>query len=292
MKKLFISTLFILFFAVNVFAVEDNFDKAFAQIEKYLREHRQGLKSYVCDVKTTQFEAMMKKMTSSMPENLPRPEKPTIRKYWDSKKGMIIRLEGKNIFPYMKDISKKMSEQFALELNDYFLPLSKKMLRHKLLKNAERRLEMVNGYHRFYITFKSKTDIKDAFFKGGLPIPTNDVKSLVMSVDMNRKIVKDIYIQYNREEGYKEYKLLAEYEKVGNNELMYNIYLMADDHSVMIGFRTEFDKIDGFFLPTKQVRTGEGVNVPEEEKRVEVEFVNYKINQPLPANVFGVKKRK
>lgn len=292
MKKIFLSALFILFLTINAFAAEDNFDKSFAQIEKYLREHRPGLKNYVCDVKTTQFETMMKKMTSAMPEDLPRPEKPTIKKYWDSKKGMVIRLEGKNIFPYMKDISKKMSEQFALELYDYFLPYSSTALRRKLLKNAEKRLEIVNGYHRFYITFKDKTDIKDAFFKGGLPIPTNEVKSLVISVDMGRKIVKDVYIQYDKEEGYKEYKLLAEYKKADSNELMYNIYLMADDHSVMIGFRTEFDKIDGYFLPIKQIRTGEGINVPEEEKRVEVEFVNYKINQPLPANVFGVKKRK
>jgi len=291
MKKITFIILSLLLLSTLSFA-EENFDEAFKKAESVvISEQNKGLKSYICDVKTSQFDIMMKKMTAAMPENLPRPEKPAIKKYWDKNKGMVIRLEGKNIFPYMKEVSKKMSEQFALDLYGYFLPHQTKQLRHKLLKNADKKLEIVNGYHRFTITFKDKTDIKMAFFKGGLPIPTDNVKSITISVDMQRKLVKDVYIQYDKTEGYKEYKLLAEYKKIDDKYFLYNLYLMADDHSVMIGFRTDFDKIDGYYLPVKQIRTGEGPEVPEEEKRIEVDFTNYKINTPIPAGVFEKKKK-
>lgn len=291
MKKLVIILCLFLLPSLT-FASTENFDEAFKKAEiAVITEQNKGLKSYICDVKTTQFDTMMKKMTSAMPENLPRPDKPLIKKYWDKNKGMVIRLEGKNIFPYMQQVSQKMSEQFALDLFGYFLPAQTKQLRHKLLKDADKQLEMISGYHRFTITFKEKTDIKTAFFKGGLPIPTQDVKSLTISVDMQRKLVKDIYIKYDKTEGYQEYKLLAEYKKIDDKYFLYNLYLMADDHSVMIGFRTDFDKIDGYILPVKQIRTGEGPEIPEEEKRIEVEFTNYKINATIPAEVFGKKKK-
>ncbi|GAB4443643.1 MAG: hypothetical protein OHK0040_14360 [bacterium] len=290
--KRFTFTLLFVFLASLAFA-EESFDRAFKNAESaVISEQNKGLKSYICDVKTSQFDIMMKKMTAAMPENLPRPEKPVIKKYWHKDKGMVIRLEGKNIFPYMKEVSKKMSEQFALDLYGYFLPKEGKQLRDKLLKTADKKLEMVSGYHRFTITFKEKTDIKNAFFKGGLPIPTQDVKSITISVDMEKRLVKDIYIQYDKAEGYKEYKLLAEYKKIDNKYFLYNLYLMADDHSVMIGFRTDFDKIGDYYLPVKQIRTGEGPEVQEEEKRIEVEFVNYKINAPIPAGVFGKSGKK
>lgn len=291
MKKLLIILSLLLLPSLTLASTE-KFEKAFKKAEATIAsEQNKGLKSYICDVKTTQFDTMMKKMTSAMPENLPRPEKPSIKKYWDKNKGMIIRLEGKNIFPYMQQVSQKMSEQFALDLYGYFLPSQTKKLRHKLLKGADKQLEIISGYHRFTITFKEKTDIKMAFFKGGLPIPTKDVKSITISVDMERKLVKDIYIKYDKTEGYQEYKLLAEYKKIDDKYFLYNLYLMSDDHSVMIGFRTDFDKIDGYILPVKQIRTGEGSEIPEEEKRIEVEFTNYKINTNIPAEVFGKKKK-
>lgn len=288
MKRVFCTIVFILYATLSF--GEENFDALFKKAEEAVHsEQNKGLKTYICDVKTNQFEIMMKKMTANMPENLPRPEKPNIKKYWDRNKGMVIRLEGKNVFPYMKEVAKRMSEQFALDLYGYFLPKEGKALRAKLLKDADKKVELVNGYHRFTITFKDKTDIKNAFFKGGLPIPTEDVKSLTMSVDMEKRLVKDLYIQYDRKEGYKEYKLLAEYKKIEGKYFMYNLYLMADDHSVMVGFRTNFDKIGDYYLPVKQIRTGEGVDVPEEERRIEVEFTNYKINVPIPKGVFGKK---
>ncbi len=290
-KILFI-LIFIAFLENNLFAAED-FYTAFKKAETVIHsEHNPGLKSYVCDVKTSQFDKMMKKMTASMPENLPRPEKPVIKKYWDRKKGMTIKLEGKNIFPYMNEMAKKMSDQFALDLYDYFLPQQTRQLRHKLLKNAEKELEIVNGYHRFTITFKEKTDIKNAFFKGGLPIPTEDVKSVTLSVDMEKRLVKDLYITYDRTEGYKEYKLLAEYKKIENKFYMYNLYLMADDHSVMIGFRTDFGKIGDYYLPVKQIRTGEGPDVSDEERRIEVEFTNYQLNHLTADKKGGGKKNR
>lgn len=290
MKKLIL--FFLLVFLSTLAFAEENFDAAFKKAENVVVSgQNKGLKSYICDVKTSQFDIMMKKMTAAMPENLPRPEKPAIKKYWDKERGMVIRLEGKNIFPYMKEVSKKMSEQFALDLYGYFLPKDGKQLRTKLLKGAEKKLEMVSGYHRFTISFKDKTDIKNAFFKGGLPIPTQDVKSLTISVDMEKKLVKDIYIQYDKTEGYKEYKLLAEYKKIDDKFFLYNLYLMADDHSVMVGFRTDFNKVGDYYLPLKQIRTGEGPDVPEEEKRIEVEFANYQINAPIPAGVFGKLKK-
>lgn len=290
--KIIMLSIFYFMLATPLLA-EENFDEAFKKAEDTINiEQNKGLKSYICEVKTNQVDIMMKKMTAAMPEDLPRPEKPIIKKYWDRKNGMVIRLEGKNIFPYMREVSKKMSEQFALDLYDYFLPKDKKQLRHRLMKHAEKKLETIDEYQRFTITFKEKTNIDTAFFKKGLPIPTEDVKSIIMSLDTKRKLIKDMYIKYDTVAGYKEYKLLADYKNIDGKYFLYNIYLMADDHSVMVGFRTDFEKIGEYYLPVKQIRMGEGTNVPEEEKRIEVTFTDYKINEPIPADVFGKKQKK
>ncbi|MCX7965348.1 MAG: hypothetical protein N2596_01805, partial [Syntrophorhabdaceae bacterium] len=126
MRRSFWSVFFILIF------FQTSFGSPLSDIEKSVNLCLGDINSYVCDVETMQFENVMKKMTSGMPEDMGRPQKPTLRKYWHKQKGMAIRVEGKNVFPFMKEQAKRMSSQFALELSCFFLPMDMKKKREAL----------------------------------------------------------------------------------------------------------------------------------------------------------------
>lgn len=262
-----------------------DFNTVLKMTEKASNELYPGLKSYTCDVKTSQFDVMMRKMTSSMPKDMPRPESPNLKKYWHKKMGMKISLEGKNVFSYMREFSKKMTNQFALELNGFFLPKDKSKERKKLLDVANKRVEKINGGYLLIIDFQSSTNIDNIFFKNGLSIPTDKVSSLAIKIDEKDRLVKGMEIVYDSETKI-VYEIEAIYEKKENHNLLTVLNLTAHDNSVKSTFTTEFTKINGYYLPKRQIRVLEGKDIPEEQKNITVEFENYEINKKIPRRIF------
>ncbi|MCX7770078.1 MAG: hypothetical protein N2202_03235 [Proteobacteria bacterium] len=281
MKKIFI--LILLIFSNYVYA--DDFNNYYLKAEKVANEFYPKLKSYKCDVKTSQFEIMMNKMTASMPKDMPRPEKPELKKYWHHKKGMVIVLEGKNVFPYMQEFSKKMISQYALELHGFFLPVNKKKERDALLANSKKIIEFKGDEVVLSISFIKPIFIDGLFFKTGLPLPTDDVKALSFNIDKDRGLVKRMTVVSGGEKEIK-YEVIAEYENKEGHNLLKVLNLKTSDSSVVGKFVTEFGKINGYFLPIKQVRTLEGKDISEENKNIVVEFTNYLLNKKIPERVY------
>lgn len=222
-------------------------------------------------------------MTASMPEDIPRPEKPEIKKNWHYKKGMIIVLEGKNVFPYMQEFSKKMFSQFALELNGFFLPFDKKRERDLIIKGAKKYIEKGGDNVSLTLDFNNPIYVDSLFYKTGLPLPVKDVK--LFNIDKNTGLIKNMLISEGKDRAV-NYELKVEYDNRDGQYLIRYMNLSTDDDSLRAEFNTEFSKIDGYYLPAKQTRVVEGKNIPEEQKNITVEFTNYLLNKRIPERIY------
>ncbi len=277
--------LFVIFVFWNAPIFGEDFLTYLNKAEKASNEFYPKLKSYTCDIKTSQFDIMMKKMTASMPPDMPRPERPHLKKYWHYKKGMVVVLEGKNVFPYMQEFSKKMVSQFALELNGYFLSIDKKKERNELLKKSNNVVEIKDSTVILKITFENPVDVDNLFFKQGLPLPTEHIKSVTFEIDKSLGLVQKLEIKVYKE---KEviYELKADYEKKGGHNLLSKLILTSSDSSISGEFITEFGTFKGYYLPVKQTRILKGKNISQEESEITVEFSNYLLNKKIPAKVY------
>lgn len=282
MKKIILSLFFIFLISTS------GLTSPLSDIEKSTNICLGEIKSYVCDVETMQFENIMKKMTSGMPENFSRPQKPKLRKYWHYKMGMAIRVEGKNVFPYMREQAKRMSSQFALELSCFFLPMDMKKVRDELINQSEISVAQEGDIKKITISFREKKDIDNIFFKSGLSLPTKDIKAIEFLFNTKDSLLEGMNLIYEKDQiNTVKVELVIKYIDLDNKKYIDEINVSTDDGSLKSSFKTEFVKIGKYYLPAKQVRYTEGVNVPEENKRIEVNFKNYKINVKIPRKVFN-----
>jgi hypothetical protein len=282
MKKIILFVLLV-FFSVPVYG--EDFQTYLNKAEKASNVFYPKLKSYTCDIKTSQFDVMMKKMTASIPSDMPRPERPNLKKYWHYKKGMVVVLEGKNVFPYMQEFSKKMVSQFALELNGYFLPNDKKKIRDELLKKSNNGVEVKDSTVILNIIFETPMNVDNIFYKQGLPLPTDHIKSLSFEIDKSSGLVQTLRIKENKENEV-DYELKANYENKGGHNLLSKLILISSDGSISGEFVTEFGTFKGYYLPVKQTRILKGKNISYEESEIIVEFSNYLLNKKIPAKVY------
>ncbi len=281
MRKITLITLFLLFYTTI------SFGSPLSDIEKATNICLGDIKSYICDVETMQFENIMKKMTSGMPEDFDRPKKPILRKYWHKKKGMVIRVEGKEVFPYMKEQAKRMSSQFALELKCFFLPMDMKKEREALLKEAEISVSKDKDIKRVQISFKEKKDIGQLFFKTGLPLPTKNIKNIEILFNTKESLLEGMSLIYEKDQiNSVVVDLSIRYIELEGKKYIEEINLLANDGSLKSSFKTEFTKVGKYYLPSRQIRYTEGVDIPEEQRKIEVNFKNYKINARIPKKVF------
>lgn len=263
----------------------DEFNDFYSKAERASNAFYSKLKSYKCDVKTSQFDIIMNKMTASMPKDMPRPEKPELKKYWHYKKGMVVLLEGKNVFPYMQEFSKKMISQFALELNGFFLPLNKKKERDLLLKSAKKNVEFKGNEVMLDIGFSNPVHIDGLFYKTGLPLPVENVNFISFNINKDNGLINKMTVLAGRDKTV-TYEITANYDMKNNHNLLSVLKLSTSDNSLSAEFKTNFEKIDGYYLPVKQVRTLEGKEVPEEQKKIVVEFSNYLLNKKIPDKIY------
>lgn len=282
MKKILIIVFLVLFYHIGY---SNDFNEFYLKAEKASNSFYPGLKSYKCNVKTSQFDIIMNKMTASMPKDMPRPERPQLRKYWHHKKGMAVLLEGKNVFPYMQEFSKKMVSQFALELNGYFLPLDKKKERDILLNSAKKSTELKEKDVLLTIEFNNPIFVDGLFYKTGLPIPVEEVKSIAFTIEKDSGLIKKMNVLSGKD-NIVTYEITANYEKKNNHNLISVLKLTSNDNSISAEFKTEFARIDKYYLPVKQTRMIDGKNITEEQKTITVEFSDYLLNKRIPEKVY------
>lgn len=260
----------------------ENVSRAYAAIQP-------GLETYRVDIETSKLGEMLARMTAGMPPEARRPVSPVLRKYWSRAAGTsVIRAEVPDVFPYMQELVGRFSAEFAVDLRSMFLPLAaaeqrRTLLRAAAVKSYETQLEQARTQN-IEITFREPLDVEGAFYGTGLDLPRQAVKSLNMELDPNRKILKRLDITTV------DHRLTVEirHQEVQGGSLPGEIRVTTPDGSIDDGFATTFGEIEGYLLPTEQVRT---VRRPGRQETLTVRFTGYRLNLPMPEDIAGAPER-
>lgn len=256
-------------------------------IEKIARAYAKkqpALENYLVTVETDKVDQMLAKMTANLPADAPRPPSPVIRKYWQRNTGKsVIRAEGENVFPFMQEMVKRFSNDFALELYDYLLPSGRSGDRAMLAADATVKTSVNDlagsKLQTTSIQFPQATDLAGAFYGEGLSLPQTGVVRLVFDADPALELITRVEIALAEGE---VLTLEIRYRTVTAGQLPENILITSLDGRVDNRFETKFHQYDGVWLPRKQmryVRQGEKIDV------LKVTFEDYEINASFPKDV-------
>ncbi len=250
---------------------------------KAMNDQQPRLQTYRAAVETDQVAAMLARMTANMPANLPRPEVPQLFKYWDrQRQAMLVQAEGGQIFPYMQEMIRRFSSNFALELHGFFLPTARSAERTTLLAVARVQQRQTSGagggLTELELAFDPPADLQGAFFRDGLGLPQRDVSRLLLAFDGGQRLRR---LDLTTAEG-GGWTLSLGYQSAGTLQLPANLQLMGAAGTRETRVETRFAEQDGFWLPVEQrqsLRDGD-----KHEQRL-VQFHDYQVNIPLPAEV-------
>lgn len=256
-------------------------------IEKIARAYAKkqpALENYQVTVETEKVEEMLEKMTANIPADAPRPPSPLIRKYWQRSTGKsLIRAEGPNIFPYMQEMVKRFSGDFALELYDFLLPVGRSADRAGLVVDATVKTAVNDlagaKLQTTSIQFPAAVDLAGAFYGEGLSLPQAGVIRLVFDVDPELEVVKRVEVTLAAGG---VLSLEIRYRAVTAGLLPENILVTSLDGRIDNRYETKFSLYDGVWLPRKQKRF---VREGDKTDMLKVTFVDYEINAKFPKDV-------
>lgn len=257
--------------------------EALEEISRTAATQQPGLNNYQAVLETDKVAEMISKMTANMPADAPRPQPPILRKYWTREHGrVLVKADGNGAFPYMQEMVKRFSREFALELNTFFLPPHATTQRKTLATQARlQQSENLIGEERritMELTFATPTDLHQAFFADGLGLPQSGVTTLTCELDPVRKLLRrmEVVTSDNR------YSAELRYETLEKETLLTEVRVTTQDGRVDERFVNFFAPFDGFNLPARQVRTS---NRDGQQEVFVVTFSDYQINGELPAAI-------
>ncbi len=243
-----------------------------------------GLENYQARVETTKFADMLRQMTANMPPELPRPETPVLRKYWDRSTGAtLIRAEGVNVFPYMQEMVRRFSAEFAVELRSLFLPASMVGARRALLEGAtgtsSETLMEKQRLLTLQISFPAPVDLKGSFYGEGLDLPQRQVRQLLLDIDPERDLLRRLEIV--TADG-KRVAAEIRYQERKGEAFPQEVRITAPDGSIDDLFVTTFCEVEGFLLPLRQERE---ISRPDRKETITVSFSEYRVNISIPVEI-------
>jgi len=256
---------------------------ALEEISRTSATQQPGLNNYQALLETDKVAEMITKMTANMPADAPRPQPPILRKYWTREHGrVLVKADGNSAFPYMQEMVKRFSREFAIELSTFFLPPHATAQRKALFAQAHsKQSENLLGEERritVEFTFTVPTDLHQAFFADGLGLPQVGVTALTCELDPVRKILRrmEATTADNR------YSAELRYETLEKETLLTEVHVTTQDGRVDERFVNFFAPFDGFNLPARQVRT---TNRDGQQEVFIVTFSGYQINGDLPTAI-------
>lgn len=231
-----------------------------------------GLASYQVRLKTDKIAEMIAQMTAKLPPDMARPGEPELIKYWVRGRGFTIRASGP-VMPTMQQMIARFSEQFSVDLSSFFLPLDQRTQRNALLKQAKViSADNVIGSERLHgveILFAKPTDLAGAFYGTSLNLPQQAVTRLVLDIDTQKKLLRQMVIEA---EGGSRLTVDIRHADLPGVPLPSEIRITSPDGSIDDRFTTTFTEVSGFRLPAKQERQ---IRRPERTETFIVEFFNY-----------------
>jgi hypothetical protein len=243
-----------------------------------------GLESYQATVVTDRIAAMIQSSTASMPADMPRPEVPTVVKYWrrGTPRSAIVA-SGAQASPFMQQMVQRISANLAIEPDELVLPPDKGAERRRLaeqatVKNTETAVAD-NVTQRVELLFAIPADIGDAFYGNGLRLPQNGISKLQFDIDARTRTVRELVVQTAAGD-----QLLAEfrYRPVRAGLFVERVRVTSPDGKVDDRLEVTFTEVAGYLLPEKILRV---LNRPGLQDRLEVAFTDYRLNQQFPAEV-------
>lgn len=243
-----------------------------------------GLESYQATVHTDRIAATIAAMTASMPAELPRPEAPTVTKYW--RRGAprsVIIASGAQPAPFIQQMVQRISASLAIEPEELVLPPARKAERQRLVAQATIKSTATalpdQVLQRVEINFPAPTDVGDAFYGNGLRLPQNGITKLLFDIDLDSRTVRELTVQTATGEA-----LLAElrYRPVRGGLLAERVRVTSPDGKVDDRLAVTFTEVAGFLLPAKTERT---LQRPDLQDHLEVTFTSHRVNLPFPAEV-------
>ncbi|HAD05009.1 MAG: hypothetical protein A2091_08965 [Desulfuromonadales bacterium GWD2_61_12] len=253
------------------------------EIARAAAAQQPGLNNYQALLETDRVAEMIAKMTANLPPDAPRPQPPVLRKYWTRESGrVVVKADSMTAFPYMQEMVKRFSREFALELNGFFLPAHASAQRKALfaLARAQQGENILGEERRLTVdlAFAAPTDLHRAFFADGLGLPQEGVTALACELDPVRKLLRrmEVTTRSNR------FSAELRYETLEKETLLTEVRVTTQDGRVDERFVNFFAPFDGFNLPTRQVRTS---NRDGQQEVFSVTFSDYRINGDLPAAI-------
>ncbi|NIQ97141.1 MAG: hypothetical protein GWO11_01295 [Desulfuromonadales bacterium] len=245
------------------------------------------LRTYEVRVETSKLQEMLQSMTANMPSDLPRPETPVLKKYWSRAAGRsTIRMETDQPFPYMAKMVRRFSDRYNIDLKTFFLPPEGGKARKSLLERAtvthfENRVEEARNLH-ISLEFTEPTDLGGAFFREGLRLPQNDILAMALDIDPEKKLLHRLEITTGAAG---HYTVEIRHLHLETGHIPQDIRITTADGNVDDRLVTTFAETDGFWLPSRQLRT---LRRDDTEETMTVEFIDYRVNIKLPPGVrFG-----
>jgi len=234
-----------------------------------------GLESYRVHLKTNKIAEMLNRMTSSMPQDMPRPDAPELMKFWNRKSGTVVRSTNTTAYPYMQQMINRFSQRFAIDLGTLFLPIDGTAKRAKLLelatiKSTESQIAD-SKIQQFEILFKQPTDVAGAFYGISLDLPQRQIKKLTLDIDLEKMVL--VHMGIEPAEG-KSLAVEIRHLDVEGSTMPKEVSITTPDGSIDEHFVTTFKLIDGYQLPIRQERK---IRRPGLEEMLLVDFSNYEL---------------
>lgn len=244
-------------------------------VSRQYADSHPGLESYRVKLKTNKIDEMLTRMTSSMPQDVPRPERPDLMKFWNRKSGTVVRSMTTTAFPYMQQMINRFSQRFAVDLGSLFLPAGKKAERTTLLKDAAVKSAEAQiadqKIHHIEITFNEPTDVAGAFYGTSLDLPQRQINKLALDIDPEKSTLVQLEIEADGQQ-----KLMIEIRHldIKDNNLPSEVTITSPDGSIEEKFITTFKQIDDYHLPIKQERQ---IRRPGLNEELLVDFSDYQL---------------
>jgi hypothetical protein len=282
LRYLAVSLTLFLFSLTAASAAEDNL-AALEAAATASRAAQPGLDNYLADIATPRIEQMMTRLTRGVPDEVKTPTAPSLTKLWQrSGPGLVYANDG-GLNPYVAKVAAEVSAKLAIELDQLLLPSGKEEERRALAARATCKISEValaeSQLQRLELTFEQPVDLDEAFYLAGARLPQKRISKLVFDIERNRNSLNELAI--TTADGL-QLSVEVRYLEVAGGYLLQRLQVTSPDGSVADLFEVSFTEQGDFTVPKSIHRV---VRRPNLDDDLEVFFLNYRINQPLPEQV-------
>jgi len=249
------------------------------QVGDHYRGALAGLRSYAVTVETAQVAEMIERMTADLPPEIPRPGVPVLTRYWSAEAGGgVVLAEGSDQLPTMRRMIEKFSREFALDLPFALLPADRADERRVFFRQGQvTRTETVRDGVRsldVLLHFTEPVDLAGSFYRPALPLPQQNVRSLSFHLDPDRSLLRGLEVV--TADGRQRTMVLG-HDRQSGRHLPVDMQVTGDGGTDRL--TTVLGEVQGFWLPLRQVRI---MHRPDRDETINVRFVDYRLNVPLP----------